>query len=222
MNVIVEIRAAEGGDDAKSLVIEQFVIYSKLAARRGLDVELVEERSGIIIFRAIGKTAHQVFQDEPGGHRWQRVPPNEKRGRVHTSTITVAVLSEPTETQVMLRDSDLDISTCRGSGAGGQHRNKTESAVVIKHLPTGITVRCENERSQAQNKETAKAALRARIYEVTQVALDGKRAFDRKQQLGSGMRGDKRRTIRVQDDAVNDHVTGRQWRYKAYVRGDWA
>ena len=185
------------------------------------DVELVEERAGFIAFRVTGKRAWETFKDEPGGHRWQRVPPNEKRGRVHTSTITVAVLPEPTEAQVVLREADLDFSTCRGSGAGGQHRNKTESAVVLKHLPTGIVVRCENERSQNQNKETARAVLRARIWEVTQLALDGKRAYERKQQVGSGMRGDKRRTIRTQDDVVNDHTTGRQWRFKDYVRGNW-
>lgn len=121
----------------------------------------------------------------------------------------------------MLREDDLDFSTCRGSGAGGQHRNKTESAVILKHLPTGLTVRCEAERSQAQNKETAKAILRARLWEVTQLAFDGKRAYDRKQQVGSGMRGDKRRTIRTQDDVVNDHFTGKQWRFKDYARGIW-
>ena len=168
-----------------------------------------------------GRGAWETFKNEPGGHRWQRVPPNEKRGRVHTSTITVAVLPEPTEAQVVLRESELEFSTCRGSGAGGQHRNKTESAVILKHLPTGLMVRCENERSQAQNKETAKAVLRARIWEVTQLALDGKRAYERKRQVGSGMRGDKRRTIRTQDDVVNDHETGKQWRYKDYARGNW-
>lgn len=149
------------------------------------------------------------------------MPPNEKRGRVHTSTITVAVLPEPTETQVILREADLEFATCRGSGAGGQHRNKTESAVQLKHIPTGLMVRCESERSQSLNKETARAVLRARLWEITQLALDGKRAYDRKKQVGSGMRGDKRRTIRTQDDVVNDHETGKQWRYKDYARGNW-
>ena len=168
-----------------------------------------------------GKRAAETFKDEPGGHRWQRVPPNEKRGRVQTSTITVAVLPEPTDTQVALRDEDLDIATCRGSGAGGQHRNKTDSAVIMKHLPTGLTVRCESERSQTQNKETARQVLRARLWQFEQDRASGARAADRRSQLGSGMRGDKRRTIRTQDDSVVDHLTGRSWRFKRYARGDW-
>jgi len=185
------------------------------------DVELVEELPGFAVLRVTGKHAVETFKDEPGGHRWQRIPPTEKRGRVQTSTVTIAVLTEPTETQVALRDADLEITTMRGSGAGGQHRNKTDSAVRIRHIPTGIEVRCESERSQTQNKETAKAVLRARLWEVTRVALDGKRAFDRKRQIGSGMRGDKRRTIRVRDDVVNDHETGRQWKFSDYERGRW-
>lgn len=185
------------------------------------DVELVEERAGLTVLRVTGKNAVETFRDETGGHRWQRTPPTEKHGRVQTSTITVAVLPEPTAAEVVLRDGDLDYKFCRGSGAGGQHRNVTDSAVVLTHKPTGVVVRCESERSQHANKDTALAVLRARLWEVTQLALDGKRALDRKQQIGSGMRGDKRRTIRVRDDVVNDHVTGRQWKFRAYERGDW-
>jgi peptide chain release factor 1 len=173
------------------------------------------------VLRVTGKHAVETFQHEPGGHRWQRIPPTEKRGRVQTSTITVAVLPEPTEAQIVLRDGDLDYKFCRGSGAGGQHRNVTDSAVVLTHKPTGVVVRCESERSQNANKETALAVLRARIWEVTQLALDGKRAHQRRQQVGSGMRGDKIRTIRVRDDVVNDHVTGRQWKFRDYERGNW-
>lgn len=121
----------------------------------------------------------------------------------------------------MLREGDLDFKFCRGSGAGGQHRNVTDSAVVLTHKPTGLVVRCESERSQHANKETAVAVLRARLWEVTQLALDGDRAFKRRQQVGSGMRGDKIRTIRVRDDIVNDHVTGRQWKFRDYERGNW-
>jgi len=182
---------------------------------------VIEERPGLITIRASGKGADALFRDEPGGHRWQRVPPNERRGRVHTSTITVAVLPEPSDAQVPLREADLDEQTCRGSGAGGQHRNKTDSAVVLRHLPTGIVVRCESERSQAQNRQTARAILRARIWQAERERADGARAADRRSQVGSGMRGDKRRTIRTQDDVVTDHLTGRQWRFKDYARGDW-
>lgn len=173
------------------------------------------------MFTASGKDAERIFRDEAGGHRWQRIPPTEKRGRVQTSTITVAVLAEPTEAQVNIDWRDIEVKTCRGSGAGGQHRNKTETAVQMKHLPTGVSVRCESERSQDQNKKTALAMLRARIWEAERNRVAGQRASERRQQVGSGMRGDKRRTIRCQDGQVNDHVTGRSWELKRYLRGDW-
>ncbi len=185
------------------------------------DVELVEERAGLTVLRVSGKHAEATFKDEAGGHRWQRIPPTEKRGRVQTSTITVAVLAEPTAVEVVLHERDLDFKFCRSSGNGGQNVAKTDSAVQLTHKPTGISVRCETERSQTANKETAIAVLRARIWEVTQLALDGKRAYERRQQVGSGMRGDKIRTIRVRDDVVNDHVTGKQWKFRDYERGNW-
>lgn len=174
-----------------------------------------------MVLRVSGRGAAETFRDEPGGHRWQRVPPTEKRGRVQTSTVTVAVLAEPEPRALEVRESELEWSYCRGSGAGGQNRHNTYSAVVLKHLPTGVVVRCESERSQAQNKETALAVLRARILEHRRAITDGERAGDRRRQVGSGMRGDKRRTIRVQDDSVADHETGRTWRFKAYARGEW-
>lgn len=185
------------------------------------DVTILEQRSGIIVLRVTGDAAYRTFVDEAGGHRWQRVPENDKRGRVHTSTVTVAVLNEPTDVQFALRTEDLDITTCRGSGAGGQHRNVTDSAVQITHRPTGLQVRCETERSQVQNKASAMALLRARLWEAERERVAGARAQDRKQQVGSGMRGDKRRTVAVQRDEVVDHVTGRRWRLKDYLRGEW-
>jgi peptide chain release factor 1 len=149
------------------------------------------------------------------------VPPNEKRGRVHTSTITVAVLEEPTETQVRVDFKDLDITTTRGSGPGGQNRNKLETCVIVRHRPSGLVVRCESERSQHQNKANALGLLRARLWAAEKARADGARDADRRAQVGSGMRGDKRRTIRQQEGVVNDHVTGRQWRFRDYERGDW-
>ena len=149
------------------------------------------------------------------------MPPTEKRGRVHTSTITVAVLPEPADAVVRLDERDLEETTMRGSGAGGQHRNKTDSAVRLVHRPTGLVVRVESERDQSQNRRTARAVLRAKLWELEQARRVGARAADRRAQVGSGMRGDKRRTIRTQDDQVTDHVTGRAWRFKAYARGDW-
>jgi peptide chain release factor 1 len=167
-----------------------------------------------------GRGAAALFAGEAGGHRWQRVPETEKRGRVQTSTITVAVL-EAQHVARTIRPEDVDIETMRGSGAGGQHRNKTDSAVRARHVPTGIEVRCESERSQHLNRELAMKVLAARVADQARTAAQGARDADRRQQLGSGMRGDKRRTIRVQDDQVNDHVDGRTWRFKAYARGDW-
>src|SRR5262245_48467305 len=114
----------------------------------------------------MGNGAEEAFRDEAGGHRWQRVPPNERRGRVHTSTVTVAVLPEPAAAELRIAPGDLDWSFCRGSGSGGQHRNKTESTAVVTHVPTGLTVRCESERSQHQNRATALALLRARLWDA--------------------------------------------------------
>ena len=162
----------------------------------------------------------RAFRNEAGGHRFQRVPPNEKRGRVHTSTITVAILSIPTEREIVLREQDLEEFTCRGSGPGGQHRNMTDSAVTIRHIPTGISVRCENERSQLKNREQARSVLRARIAEGIREREANKRAADRKRQVGVGARGDKRRTIALQRDQVTDHVTGKTMRTKEYFRGE--
>jgi peptide chain release factor 1 len=185
------------------------------------DVVVVEERPGLCVLEVSGKRAVETFENEPGGHRWQRIPPTEKRGRVQTSTVTIAVLKQPTETQIRLRPEDLEFSACRGSGAGGQHRNVTDSAVILKHVPSGLTVRCESERSQHQNRETATSLLRARLWEAKQTEASGARAEDRRRQVGSGMRGDKRRTIRAQDGQVTDHITGKTWQYKRYIRGDW-
>lgn len=168
-----------------------------------------------------GKNVEEIFKDEPGGHRWQRVPPTEKRGRVQTSTVTVAVLREPEAVELRIDERDLEIKTCRGSGAGGQHRNVTDSAVQIFHKPSGLMVRAETERSQSQNREYAMGLLRARLLAAAKEAKSNARAADRRSQVGSGMRGDKRRIIRCQDGQVNDHISGRTWKLKEYMRGDW-
>lgn len=188
----------------------------------GFSLSLLEERPGIAVLRITGEGVLAVFAEEAGGHRWQRVPKNEKRGRVHSSTVTVAVLPEPTTVQLpTIREADLEISYTRGSGAGGQHRNVTDSAVVVKHLPSGLTVRCEAERSQHANRETALNLLRARLWEAKQASVASQRASTRREQVGTAERSDKRRTVAVQRDEVIDHVTGRVWRFADYVRGRW-
>lgn len=184
-------------------------------------LEVLSDRSGILVFRALGPQVKEVFADEPGGHKWQRYPKNDKRGRVHTSTVTVAVMPETTKTDIQIDEKDLTWSTCRGSGKGGQHRNKTETAVILWHKPSGIQIRSESERSQYQNKQTALKMLEMKLSEREQMRASGAEAASRKTQVGLGQRGDKRRTVRVQDGQVNDHVTGKSWRLKDYLRGEW-
>ena len=147
------------------------------------------------------------------------VSPTDKKKRVHTSTVTVSCLTEPTEAEVHLDERDLHITACRGSGAGGQHRNTTDSAVQVTYKPTGLQVRVESERSQHQNKAAALALLRLRLLEAEQERVDGDRNGKRKRQVGSGMRGDKVRTVALQRDQVTDHRTGKTMRAKHYLRG---
>lgn len=185
------------------------------------DYHLLEERPGFVAVLFEGHSAAQIFRNEAGGHRWQRIPPNEKRGRVHTSTVTVAVLDPEVITKtVALRPQDLDFQTVRGSGAGGQHRNKTESCVVASHRPTGLQAKVDG-RSQHLNKQAAIALLSARVGQLQTSEKVGQRAELRRQQVGSGMRGDKIRTYRQQDDLVSDHRLGRTWRLKDWLRGHW-
>ena len=192
---------------------------SGIATGGVFDIELIEERHGIVVLRVNGKGAEQAFEHEAGGHRWQMISPTDKRGRVHTSTITVAVLSEPKEHELVLREQDLVEETMRGSGAGGQHRNKTDSAVRLTHVPTGIIVRCEAERDQHRNREMARAVLRARIIAAQQQVDGQERASERRRQVGSGERGDKVRSIDVPEDRVTCHVTNRRCRFRDYERG---
>ena len=171
-------------------------------------------------FKASGKGS-ELFEQESGGHRFQRVPPNEKHGRRQTSTITIAVLPIPTEVEVQIRPQDLEWAMTRGSGPGGQNRNKLETAVILKHKPSGIVVRCESERSQEQNKRQALERLRSKLWEETENKINADRAKDRKAQVGSGMRADKIRTIRYQDGLVTDHITGKKWELSRYLKGEW-
>ncbi|HXT99717.1 MAG TPA: peptide chain release factor-like protein, partial [Polyangia bacterium] len=187
----------------------------------GFEIAILDARRGLKVFRAVGPRAAAAFRDEAGGHRWQRIPPNEKHGRVHTSTITVAVLPEPTEVEVRIAPGDLDWSYCLGTGPGGQTRNKTACTVLLTHRPTGLQVRCETTRSQHHNRIDALALLRAKLWAREHERVHAARAQERRDQLGSGMRGDKRRTIRCQDGTVVDHVTGRRWELRQYLRGNW-
>ncbi len=183
------------------------------------DLEIVEQSEGFWVFRAVGRDAHEVFKGEPGGHRVQRIPPTEKRGRVQTSSITVAVMPEPNEVECRIDERDVDMQAVRSSGAGGQNVNKVSSAVILTHRPTGIKVRCETQRSQIQNKRSAFATLRARILEAERQKGSAARAADRKQQVGLGERSDKVRTYRFQDGIVTDHNTGKKASLERILKG---
>lgn len=185
------------------------------------ETDILDLRSGIAVLRITGTGAISAFSEEAGGHRWKRIPPNEKRGRVQTSTITVAILPEPTQAQFSINPKDLHWQTCRASGAGEQNVNKVETAVQLTYIPTGLMVRSETERSQYRNRELALALLTSRLWNAECERVASELAANHKSQIGSGMRGDKRRTIRERDDQVNDHVTGQRWTYRDYARGNW-
>jgi peptide chain release factor 1 len=185
------------------------------------DVELLERSSGFICFLVKGKCAGLIFAHESGGHRFQRVSPTEKRGRVHTSTITVAVLPcETNSSAARLSEKDLEWSVCRSGGSGGQHVNKTNTAVQLKHIPTGMMVRVES-RSQYQNKQLALDILYAKLNANKKIAEKSSRDLMRRGLVGSGQRGDKIRTIAIQHDSVHDHLTNKRCSYKRYARGDF-
>jgi peptide chain release factor 1 len=168
----------------------------------------------------VGEQAKNLFINEAGGHRWQRIPPTERRGRAQTSTVTVVVLDPDSIVRKKMDPKDVKITTARGSGPGGQNRNKTESCVIAVHKPTGTQVRIDNERSQQQNRVTALKLLAARLYEVERNKLLQARDADRKNQAGTGMRGDKIRTYRTQDDQITDHRTGEKWKLSKWMKGD--
>ena len=182
--------------------------------------EIIYTVPGQVTMQVTGREVEAAFRHEPGGHRFQRVPPNEKRGRVQSSSLTVAVLTVPSEQEIRVNPGDLEWKTCRGSGPGGQHRNTTDSAVQLTHKPTGISVWSQGERSQHQNKAAALAVLRTRLAAHEEKTAHKGRNTKRQGQVGSGMRGDKVRTIAQQRGTVLHHATGRKMQVKQYLRGE--
>jgi len=219
-SVLVEIRAAEGGMHASLIVIDQLGIYIRWAARKGLECLVLEQAEGFVVLQVTGKGAREAFQHEAGGHRFQGISPTDKQKRVHTSSITVAILDLPQESAVKLDERDLEYKTCRSGSKGGQHVNKTDSAVQLWHKPTGIMIRVEAERSQHQNLLTAKAILAARLQDAQTTAAQKSRNDMRKSLLGSGQRGDKIRSIALQRDQVVDHRLGKRTSAAKYMKGD--
>lgn len=210
-NVIVEIRAGVGGDEAGIFAGDLYRMYTMYADRNRFKIEVLDEESaegGIIkqvSFMVTGKGAYSKFKYESGVHRVQRVPVTESSGRIHTSAATVAVLPEAKNIQIDINEKDLQIDYYRAGGAGGQHVNKTESAIRITHLPTGIVAACQDERSQGKNKEKAMNWLKSKLYDFYQSQEDSAYAEKRKLQVGSGDRSEKIRTYNYPQSRVTDH-----------------
>jgi peptide chain release factor 1 len=217
--MIVEIRQAEGGEDAKDLVNKLFNIYKKYMYKECLDYCILKENPGFISFEVNGEKS-KIFKKEAGGHRWQRVPPTEKRGRVHTSSVTVAVLSNEEDIVIDLDSKDIRMRTYKASGKGGQHRNKVESAVELTHVPTGITSQSEEERNQQRNRKIALDRLEEKLYNYYSSASKDKRSKIRKDQVGTGLRGDKIITIQEQNGIAVNHVNKKKINIKEYLKGD--
>ncbi len=226
-NVICEIRAGAGGEEAALFAGTLFRMYSMYAERRHFKIEVVYENATElggykeISFMITGKGAYSRFKFESGVHRVQRVPDTESSGRIHTSTATVAVLPEIDDVEIELNPADIKMEVFRASGAGGQHINKTSSAVRLIHVPTGMVAECQTERSQVQNREYAMRLLRSRLYEIEKEKQDSAVKNERKTQVGSGDRSEKIRTYNYPQGRITDHRIGMSiFQFDNFLNGD--
>ena len=226
-NVMIEIRAGTGGDEAALFGAVLLRMYQRYAERHGLKAELLSsaetEMGGVkeAVLALRGRGAYSQLKYESGVHRVQRVPETESQGRIHTSAATVSVLPEAEDVEVELNMADLRIDTYRSSGAGGQHVNKTESAIRITHLPTGLVVQCQDEKSQLKNKEQALRVLKTRLLSMYRAEREAKEASDRRSQVGSGDRSERIRTYNFPQSRVTDHRIGLTlYKLDAFIDGD--
>ncbi len=226
-NVFLEIRAGAGGDEASLFASDLLRMYTRIAERHNWKSEVISTTysaiGGIkeIIVYIKGTDVHKYVKFDSGVHRVQRVPVTESSGRIHTSTVTVAVMSEVDDVEVDLSPGDLRIDTYRASGAGGQHVNRTESAIRITHLPTGVVVTCQDEKSQHKNKDKAMKVLKSRLYEHEQSRQQNSIASARKSQVGTGDRSEKIRTYNFPQNRVTDHrVTGKNFNIEVILDGN--